>query len=128
MHVFCTLITALALLATAVRADETFSAEALMRHVRHLASPELRGRRAGTPSERVAAEYIARELEARGVKPLSSGERYQRFRIRGDVAESLNVLGWIAPPGTDAAKAEVVVLGAHCIAPGSTSGRSTTTP
>jgi hypothetical protein len=45
--------------------------EATLRaHVQTLASPTFEGRMAGTPGERLAAEYIARELTRIGAKPL----------------------------------------------------------
>ncbi len=91
-----------------------FSSEKIMGHVGTLADKSLLGRRAGTPFERRAAEYVSQQLDALSVPPLPSGERLQHFRLSPDKAEptSVNVLGWIAPP--QAAEAEgVVVLAAH---------------
>ncbi|MBN1912271.1 MAG: M20/M25/M40 family metallo-hydrolase [Pirellulales bacterium] len=91
-----------------------FSSKALMAHVEHLAAPALQGRRAGSAFERQAAEYLAKQLEAKGVGPLPGGNRYQRFSIaqwqRG--LQSLNVLGWIGPEGKKNAD-DLLVLGAH---------------
>jgi hypothetical protein len=39
-------------------------------HVETLASPELEGRLAGSPGERLAADYLVKELQRMGAKPL----------------------------------------------------------
>lgn len=100
------------------QAAPEITAESLMKHVEFLAGEELQGRRGGTPSEKLAAEYIAAELEKRGVKPLPPGQRFQHFTHgEGESAvKSLNVFGWI--PGTSAAATDspresIIVLGAH---------------
>ena len=56
----------------------------LERHVRYLASDELRGRRAGSEDTLVAARYIAQVLEASGVRPAGDEGTYlQAFPLRG---------------------------------------------
>ena len=52
------------------------SHEGLERHVRYLASEELEGRMTGTAGERLAAEYIAAELEKLGCKPADGQEGF----------------------------------------------------
>lgn len=42
----------------------------LLGHIKHLASAELRGREAGTPDQRRAAEYISAEFARYGLQPL----------------------------------------------------------
>lgn len=94
-----------------------FSERSLMAHVRFLASEELRGRKAGTPFERITAAYIIAQLEAAGVGPCPPDSRIQEFplRSRGSSSEtptSLNVLGWVE--GADEAlEKDVIVVGAH---------------
>lgn len=56
------------------------STEQLKKHVRYLASDELRGRRTGKPGDSLASEYIYRELKNDGLVPLS-GDGFQRFRV-----------------------------------------------
>ncbi len=46
-----------------------FDAGAYVAHVRYLASPELKGRGAGTPELEMAARYIERQYRADGMKP-----------------------------------------------------------
>jgi Zn-dependent M28 family amino/carboxypeptidase len=79
--------------------------------MRFLASDELMGRRAGTPWDHVAARYIAEQLRAAGVSPVTEAGYFQPFALP-DGAESQNVLGVI--PGTDPElRDEYVMLLAH---------------
>ncbi len=93
-----------------------FSADALLKHVQFLAGEELEGRRAGTPGERRAAEYAARELEKSGVMPFPPARRFQPFDLPAAAGQapltSRNVLGWIPGSGTGL-EDQVIVLGAH---------------
>jgi Zn-dependent M28 family amino/carboxypeptidase len=99
-----------------VSADEeiSFSAEQLMAHVNKLADESMLGRKAGTPFERRAAEYVAQQLDAMGVDPLDGDKRLQHFRLLPSQAESssLNVLGSIAPAQVQESEG-IIVLGAH---------------
>lgn len=52
-----------------------------LEHVKYLASPELRGRGTGTPELDQAAEYIARQFRAAGLKPLSGTSYFQPFPV-----------------------------------------------
>lgn len=93
-----------------------FLAAALLKHIQFLAGEELEGRRAGTPGERRAAEYVARELEKSGVKPFPPAQRFQSFDLPAPASQaplkSQNVLGWIGGSGKGH-EDEVIVLGAH---------------
>lgn len=94
--------------------EPTFSAERIMGHVRYLAGEPLQGRRAGTPFEQRAADYVATQLDKAQVNPLPEGMRVQRFPFTGrpNAPQSLNVLGWIAADQIDKQEG-VLVLGAH---------------
>jgi len=55
--------------------------DALMTHVRYLASDELEGRGNGTPGLEKAAEYIAAQFKAAGLRPAVNGSWYQPFDL-----------------------------------------------
>lgn len=58
----------------------------LRAHVRYLASDELEGRRAGTEGAKKAAEYIASEFKAYGLRPAGDNGSYlQKFEFVGEV-------------------------------------------
>lgn len=89
----CTLILFLAVAITTVRAGDgesrrssdsaVFSESIYLRDVEYLASDELEGRGTGQPGIDVAAEYIARELEAAGVQPAGDkGTFFQNFTLK----------------------------------------------
>ena len=61
---------AVSLLAAIASAPALFAQSKTRQHVQVLASEKLEGRQAGSPGERLAAEYIARELTRIGAKPL----------------------------------------------------------
>ena len=65
-------------------ADEAIFSEAIyLNDVGYLASDELEGRGTGQPGIDVAAEYIAKELEAVGVKPAGdNGTFFQNFTLK----------------------------------------------
>lgn len=55
-------------------------------HVEYLASDELAGRLTGSPGNRQAAEYIAAQLQAAGLKPFGeSGTFFQNFEFNAGV-------------------------------------------
>lgn len=58
-----------------------FPLERALDHLRVLTSPEMDGRRAGTPGERRAAMYLASELQASGIAPLLSEGYFQTFPL-----------------------------------------------
>jgi hypothetical protein len=54
-------------------------------HVKFLASPEMKGRGAGSPGLEAAAKYIAAEFEKQGLKPAGQGSTYfQPFTVTTD--------------------------------------------
>jgi hypothetical protein len=76
------LVLAAALIAAAAAPTGRFSPESYLEHVRYLASDELRGRGNGTPGLDKAAEYIAAQFQAAGLKPAGDGETYfQAFTL-----------------------------------------------
>jgi hypothetical protein len=91
-----------------------FSADAILSHVRVFAHESLLGRRAGTPFERRAVEYISRQLDAMNVDPFPPDIRTQSFPLNStaDSPVSANVLGYIGPENNVGLN-EIIVLGAH---------------
>ncbi len=70
----------------------------LRHHIRYLASPELKGRRAGEEGNTEAAKYIAGEFASYGLKPLGPDNNYfQSFefvsRIKMGEKNSLSITG-----------------------------------
>jgi len=62
---------------------EGIGAKKLIEHAKELCDPELRGREAGRPGARKAAEYVADEFRKMGLHPGGSGGSYfQPFNIR----------------------------------------------
>lgn len=84
---------------------------ALMRHVETLARPELKGRDTGSPEEKVAAEYIARELTDAGLMPPPDWTSpIQPFDFKGSPAHNVVV----CLRGDDPVlREEWIVVGAH---------------
>jgi hypothetical protein len=67
---------------TSVRAEPTIAADALLEHIRFLASDDLEGRGNGTAGLERAAEYIAERFEAAGLRPGGpDGEWFQPFEL-----------------------------------------------
>ncbi len=74
------------LLCAAALVAADVSADALLGHVKFLASPELKGRGNGTPELERAAEYIAARLKRYSVQPLGSvASFFQPFEVTTDV-------------------------------------------
>lgn len=65
--------------ATLLAAAE-LSEQAYMAHIKFLASDKLKGRGTGTPELDQAAEYVAREFKAAGLKPVDSSY-FQKFPV-----------------------------------------------
>jgi hypothetical protein len=63
------ILVCLALSALTFSASPRFGAEAYLRHIRYLASDNLKGRANGSPELNQAAEYIAKQFRAAGLKP-----------------------------------------------------------
>lgn len=77
--------------------------------VTYLASDERQGRNTGSPGIAAAADYIANEFKAYGVKPYFESYR-DNFEVNG--LDAFNVVGFIE--GTDPKlKDEVIIIGAH---------------
>ena len=77
-------VAVLLLAATALAADSkaVIRPDALMEHVRFLASDDLQGRGNGSKGLERAAEYIARQLESAGLRPGSeNGSWFQPFEL-----------------------------------------------
>lgn len=53
----------------------------LQSHVQYLADDKLEGRRAGSPGEKLAMEYISGQFKAIGIQPKGTDEYYQPFEI-----------------------------------------------
>jgi Zn-dependent M28 family amino/carboxypeptidase len=83
------------------------SAEALERHVRHLASDEFRGRAAGSLEAERAADYVAAAFKEAGLRPAGSDGWFHAFEQRG--VRGRNVLG--LRPGR--LEGPMIVLAAH---------------
>ena len=84
----------------------------LRRHAEFLAADDMRGRLAGTPEARKAADYIAAAMEEAGLEPRGFPRKsyFQTFSFPGKTAR--NVCGVIK--GTHPSlKKQYVVLGAH---------------
>ncbi len=93
----------------------------LRRDVAYLASDKLKGRGTGTPEERKAAHYIARQFRKAGLKPLGDeGSWYHQFSFKktadphgGEASDapevrSQNVVGFL-----DNGAPYTIVIGAH---------------
>lgn len=66
-------------------------------HVRELSSAMYEGRKAGSEGEKMAADYIQKQLEAYGVDVLSpaGGDKFGIMKDGADTLTSCNVLGYI---------------------------------
>lgn len=75
--------------------SETVSA--VKGHVRELSSAMLEGRKAGSEGERLAAEYVQKQLDAYGVDLLSptGGDKFGISRDGADTLTSCNVVGYV---------------------------------
>lgn len=87
-------------------------ADRLRRHVEFFASDSLAGRKAGSPGEQAAADYVYRTLKCSGVTMLTS-EEGQDFSIvwEGDTVRTRNVVG-IVEGGDPRLREQYVVVGA----------------
>ncbi len=90
------------------------TAAAFRHHVRSIASAGMEGRAAGSPGEKAAAEYVARQLEAKGVEliDLQEGNTFGITTEGGDTLTSRNVLGYVQ--GSDSKlRDRYIVIGAR---------------
>jgi hypothetical protein len=77
-------VVTLALLAGALQSSE-IKPEKYLAHVKYLASPELKGRRTGSPELEKAASYISKQFHSAGLKPVG-GSFLQEFQITAHTA------------------------------------------
>jgi Peptidase family M28/PDZ domain/PA domain len=61
--------------------DSAFSAERYLSHIKFLASPEMKGRESGSPELEKAAQYIAAQFKADGLKMLDGKSYLQPFEV-----------------------------------------------
>jgi hypothetical protein len=91
-----------------------FKAQQMMQDISYLTDPKMAGRGLGTPELEQAAQYIADEFQAAGLKPAEVGSYYQTWTAKVGEPEQVvtlrNVVGMF--PGTDPELPKVVV-GAH---------------
>src|ERR1700691_4472893 len=76
----CGLLSA-TLLFPATAADSGFSPDRYLSHIKYLASPEMRGRESGSPELEKAAQYIAGQFKADGLKPPDGQNYLQAFDV-----------------------------------------------
>jgi hypothetical protein len=87
--------------------DPSFSAPDFEKHVRVLASADMKGRDLGTAEGRKAAQYVAERLKELGLKPGGKDGWFQEFTSRG--LEGRNVVGLLEGTVAD----EFVIVAAH---------------
>ena len=61
--------------------DSAFDADRYLSHIKYLASPEMRGRESGSPELEKAAQYIAGQFKADGLKPPDGQNYLQAFDV-----------------------------------------------
>src|SRR5580658_116103 len=62
-------------------ADAAFDPVRYLNHIKYLASPEMRGRESGSPELEKAAQYIAAQFRADGLKPVDGKSYLQAFDV-----------------------------------------------
>jgi Tol biopolymer transport system component len=94
--------------------------KSLKKHITYLSSDELQGRLTGSAGEKKAADYIASQFKALGLKPYTNNSYFQTFNYKvklnphatdgsGDkVNNGTNVIGFL-----DNKAAKTIVIGAH---------------
>src|SRR6187399_488164 len=58
-----------------------FDPQRYLAHIKVLASPDMKGRGSGSPELNKAAEYIARQFKAAGLKPIDGKSYLQTFNV-----------------------------------------------
>jgi hypothetical protein len=71
------------------------TAEEIKSHISYLASDELEGRMTGTPELYKAAEFLKKEFESYGLKPLFDGSYFQEFPFLEKLELGKNTLTFI---------------------------------
>jgi Tol biopolymer transport system component len=97
---------------------EIVNQDKLKSHISYLASDELGGRLAGSPNEKMAADYLSKQLKALGLKPYNGKNFIQKFdyKLKLNPKDSLaitnieahNVVGYL-----DNKASKTIVIGAH---------------
>ncbi len=75
------LFTSAAMAAAADLPVPKFDPQRYLAHIKYLASPELKGRESGSPELGKAAEYIAHQFKAAGLKPIDGKSYFQGFNV-----------------------------------------------
>ncbi len=65
----------------ATAGDAAFDPDRYLNHIKYLASPEMRGRESGSPELEKAAQYIAAQFKADGLKPVDGKSYLQAFEV-----------------------------------------------
>ncbi len=97
---------------------EVINQEKLKSHISYLASDKLGGRLAGSPNEKLAADYLSNQLKSVGLKPYNGKNYIQKFdyKLKLNPKDSLaitnieahNVIGYL-----DNKASKTIVIGAH---------------
>ena len=77
----CLLIGLAGIVFAASSSDSAFDAERYLNHIKYLASPVMRGRESGSPELEKAAQYIAGQFKADGLKPPDGQNYLQAFDV-----------------------------------------------
>ena len=78
---FSTLLTGIAAAAAGDLPTPKFDPQRYLAHIKYLSSPELKGRESGSPELGKAADYIARQFKAAGLKPVDAKSYFQTFNV-----------------------------------------------
>jgi Tol biopolymer transport system component len=101
-------------------AAEITQPKSLKKHITYLASDELQGRLTGSEGEKKAADYIAKEFKALGLKTYANNSYFQKFNYKvklnphatdgtGDkVNHGTNVIAFL-----DNKASKTIIIGAH---------------
>ncbi len=77
----CLIFSLAGIVFAAATGDSAFDPTDISNHIKYLASPEMRGRESGSPELEKAAQYIAGQFRADGLKPLDGKSYLQAFEI-----------------------------------------------
>jgi aminopeptidase YwaD len=86
---------ALAGIVSAQNNSPEITASEIKEHITYLASDEIEGRMTGTPSLYKAAEFLKKEFESYGLKPLFNGSYFQEFPFMEKLELGNNELTYI---------------------------------
>ncbi|NOZ75673.1 MAG: M28 family peptidase [FCB group bacterium] len=69
-------------MATPVYANPAITADEFLGHIKYLSSDKLKGRRSGSPEDRIARDYIVKQFKAAGIDPLNpDGSYFQNYEF-----------------------------------------------